>query len=66
MVISSCINSFTVTAVAGKVLINGLGVADTVEPGVARKLADDLHAAAGEARRQACGYNPNSNLSSSV
>ncbi len=43
---------FTATAADGKVLLDGPGVAETLDPRGARQTADELHTAASEARRQ--------------
>ncbi len=46
---------FTATAADGKVLLDGPGVAETLDPQAARQLADELHMAASAARRQELG-----------
>ncbi len=52
MFITSPLKSFTATAADGKVQIDGPGISALVDQRTAREFADQLHCAAGEARRQ--------------
>jgi hypothetical protein len=58
MVSTMSTKPFTATAANGKVLLDGPGVAETLDQREAREIADELHAAAGEARRQELGVDP--------
>jgi hypothetical protein len=65
MVRTSRTKPFAATAVDGKVLLDGPGIADTFDPSAASETADELHDAAGKAREQAADQAPNSGPSSS-
>lgn len=49
---TSGMKPFTAIAANGKVLLQGPGITETLDQREARDFADELHAAAGEARRQ--------------